>query len=95
MIEVIGDQVVPNTVDNQPLAGTEALARVMGLASVTADFSGSGIVRFVAGNHASFLTPEASPEAFNEMQTETATFAAQNGTLIDIVDPSVILPADQ
>jgi len=95
MIEVIGDQVVPNTVDNQPLAGTEALARVMELASVTADFSGSGIVRFVAGNHASFLTPEASPEAFNEMQTETATFAAQNGTLIDIVDPSVILPADQ
>ena len=95
MIEVIGDQVVPNTVENQFLAGTEALARVMGLPSVSADFSGSGIVRFIAGNHASFLIPDASLEAFNEMQSETAAFAKQNGTLIDITDPSVIQPAGQ
>jgi len=67
----------------------------MGLPSVSADFSGSGIVRFIAGNHASFLIPDASLEAFNEMQSETAAFAKQNGTLIDITDPSVIQPAGQ
>ncbi len=98
MIEVVGDgtetfradTVVPNNVVGAPLAGTEALARVMGLVDVTADTNGSGIVKFTAGNHASLLLPTASLDATVEMQTQLATFAATSGTLIKITNPAVI-----
>jgi len=82
--------VVPNTIDGAALAGTEALARVMGLTSVTADTSGSGIVRFTAGDHGSLLSPAASQAATVEMQTQVATFAASAGTLIKITNADVV-----
>lgn len=89
MIEVIGDATVPNLVPNT-LAGTEVLAALMGLTSVTASTDGSGIVRFIAGDHGSLLSPAASPAATQEMQTQVAAFAATSGTLIRINDTSVI-----
>ena len=97
MMEVVGgnsgqpDQVIPNSVATAPLSGTEPLARVMSLPSVTADVAGSGIVRFVAGTHSSILDPtNDSVEATVEMQKQTVTFAVTNGAAIDITDTSVI-----
>lgn len=90
MIQVNGDVVVPNNIPGAPLAGTEALARVMGLTQVTANTNGSGLVKFTAGNHSSLLSPEGSLEATVEMQTQLATFAASGGALISITDTSVI-----
>lgn len=96
MIEVVGgnsgepDQVIPNSVATAPLSGTEPLAAVMGLSGVSTSTSGSGLVRFVAGDHSSILDPSASLEATVEMQTETATFAATNGSTLLITDTSVV-----
>ena len=102
MMEVVGDeaagipsdQTVPNTVDGAPLAGSTALARVMGLNQVSSDTGEPGIVRFIAGDHGSLLNPAASPAATVEMQTQVAVFARSGGTLIDITDPSVILSSE-
>ena len=94
MIEVIGDQVVPNTVENASLAGTEELARVMGLPAVSATTSGSALVRFIEGDHASILSPEVSLEAFTEMQGQTANFAVSGGTMIQINDATVVQPTE-
>ena len=103
MIEVVGDeaagippdQTVLNTVDGAPFSGSTPLARVMGLPQVSASTIPSGIVRFTAGDHSSFLDPTTSLAATVEMQTQTATFAASGGTLIQILDSSVILSEDQ
>jgi pimeloyl-ACP methyl ester carboxylesterase len=99
MIEVVGgggnlpDQVVPNTVTGAPLSGTEPLARMMGLASITTTTSGvDGIVRFSAGDHSSLLSIEASPSATVEMQSEVAGFMATGGLTIPVTDASVIAP---
>lgn len=96
MIEVVGgnsgepDQVIPNEVATAPLSGTEPLARVMGLSAVSTTSAGSGLVRFVAGDHSSILSPSASLEATVEMQKQTATFAATNGATLLITDTSVV-----
>ncbi len=97
MIEVVGgnsspaDQVIPNTVEGAPLSGTEPMAAVMGLPAVTVGGgSGSGIVRFTAGDHGSILSPQASLEATVEMQTETATFLVTNGDSLPVADGSPV-----
>ena len=90
MTEVIGDTTVPNNVDRAPLVGTDALARVMGLAAISQDTSESGIVRFTEGDHGTLLSPAASLAATVEMQTQVATFAATAGGLIKITNSEVI-----
>lgn len=102
MISVVGDgtpdnlpdQVVPNAVAGAPLSGTEPLAAVMGLASVsetTLDAAGvRGIVRFTEGDHSSLLSPAASLAATTEMQTEMAAFFATFGTALLITDDTVV-----
>jgi len=97
MIEVIGgnsspaDQVIPNAVEGAPLSGTEPLAAVMGLPAVTVGGgSGSGIVRFTAGDHGSILSPQASLEATIEMQIETAKFLASNGDSLPVAAGSPV-----
>ncbi len=100
MIEVVGgnsslpDQVIPNAVADAPLAGTEPLARVMGLTDTTAttvDANGiHALVQFSAGDHSSILRPDASLEATIEMQTQTAAFMASNGTQLPISNGNVI-----
>ena len=93
IIEVIGDQVVPNTVEGASLAGTEELIDVMGLIGVSTTTNiGSAAVRYIEGDHASILSPAASLDAFNEMQIQTATFALTGGTQIAINNPNVVLP---
>ncbi|MGE5624906.1 MAG: hypothetical protein ACM3ZT_05085 [Bacillota bacterium] len=101
MIEVVGgltgasdtcnlpDQVVPNS-------STDLVASLMGLTQVKASALGSAfIVRFLAGDHGSFLSPAlpsncSSSDALlyegvtAEMQTETATFLGSAGTGITI-----------
>ncbi len=102
MIEVVGDgdanlpdQVVPNSVATAPLSGTEPLAAVMGLESITettTDAAGVwGIVRFTEGDHGSILSPAASGAATVEMQTQMATFMATFGTTIPITNAAVVL----
>ncbi len=92
MIEVIGDTTVPNTIAGAPLAGTEALARVMGLASASADTSESAIVRFTEGNHSSLLLTGdgESTAAMDEMQAQTAKFASSSGGLITIANTAIV-----
>jgi hypothetical protein len=97
MTEVIGgnsspsDRVIPNRVEGAPLSGTEPLAAVMSLPAVTVPGgTGSGIVRFTAGDHSSILRPTASLEATIEMQTETATFLATNGAKLPVAAGSPV-----
>jgi len=101
MISVVGDgganlpdQVVPNNVATAPLSGTDPLARMMGLASVsqtTIDATGvRGIVRFTAGDHGSLLSPAASLPAFFEMQSQMATFMGSFGTVLQVSDATVV-----
>jgi hypothetical protein len=102
MIEVIGgagllsDQVIPNSVVDAPLSGTEPLARIMQLTAIDAtvqDPAGiRGIIRFTEGEHRSFLNPLPSPAATLEMQGEMASFMATDGTTLVITNPDVVQP---
>ncbi|MEN8166816.1 MAG: Ig-like domain-containing protein [Pseudomonadota bacterium] len=97
MIEVVSgvdslpDQVIPNEVSSAPLSGTEPLARIMDLASISVTTSGTdGVVRFTLGEHSSMLDPTASLEATVEMQSEIAAFMATMGGTIFISNGDVI-----
>jgi len=102
MIAVIGgagllpDQVIPNSVADAPLSGTEPLARIMPLTAIDATIQDPagirGIVRFTAGEHRSFLSPLPSPAATLEMQAEMASFMAADGTTLVITNPDVVQP---
>ena len=103
LIEVVGngadnlsDQVIPNRVTTSPLAGTEGAVLLLGLPSVSADSTGSGVVRFLAGHHGSLLSPlpeeGVAPDAAmtlratTEMQTQMAVFFSSMGTMIKVSD---------
>ncbi len=101
MISVVGDgdanlpdQVIPNSVSTAPLSGTDPLARVMGLQTITettTDAAGVwGIVRFTAGDHGSILSTTASAAATVEMQTQMATFMSTFGQTIPINNTAVV-----
>jgi len=72
---VLPDQVVLNTVPGAPLSGSSPLAAVMGLGDPVSSNTGgagegvSGLVRFIRGDHGSFIDPTASQAATVEMQT--------------------------
>lgn len=90
MIEVLGDQTIPNFVQNAPFSGTEPMAALLGLQPTTTSVSGGALVRFGSGSHSSFLDPTDSPEATIEMQRQMAIFIQSGGTNLTITDPSVI-----
>ncbi len=94
LIEVIGDTVVPNGQFAGPLFGTEPLIRLLGLSAVGADNATSAApnsaVRFIAGDHGSIIDPTASLDATVEMQTQTASFAATQGTMLSVSDTTVL-----
>jgi Pla-1/cef family extracellular lipase len=103
LIEVVGngadvlpDQVIPNTVQGKPLAGTEALIRALQLPAITqttASTDGtpiSGAVRFIAGDHGSIVDPSASAAATMEMQLQAAGWFTTDATAIPISNPAVI-----
>ena len=102
LIEVVGgagslpDQVVPNSVENAPLAGTEPLAKVMGLKSasrtVRDDKGVRAIVRFNQGDHSSLLKPSALATAgvTAEMQGQMISFLNSEGEELEILYHPVI-----
>ncbi|MBL8246958.1 MAG: Ig-like domain-containing protein [Candidatus Competibacter sp.] len=100
LIEVVGgagspsDQQVPNAVANAPLAGTEPLAKVMGLQSVSrsvADNKGvRGIVRFTQGDHGSIIVPIFSVAATAEMQGQMIKFLQTEGEELEIIYHPVV-----
>lgn len=82
--QVNGDLVVPNGPPEAPLAGTSALARLLGATrlGVGATALGRGYVRHTAGGHVSLLRPEGgAPQVTAEMQTQVITFVLNNGTV--------------
>ena len=87
VIEVLSDVAVPATL-------TDNLARIMGLRDISAtavDAAGvRGIVRFTAGSHSSMFNPFDDRAVTEEMQAQTVTFAASNGTLIRIGNPEIV-----
>ena len=91
------DQVIPNTVANSPLSGTEPLIAALGLSAITSTTVGSGgtgqvrgAVRFVTGTHGSLLDPSASPQATIEMQTEMVAYLGSLGTAVLVQNPLVV-----
>ncbi len=92
--EILGDQVVTNTVAGAPLSGTEPLIRAMGLTSYSESaFNAEGLdaaVRFTAGDHGSLLSPAASPAATVEMQTQMAAFQMSSGTALNVTNTDVV-----
>ena len=100
LIEVVGgdgvpsDRVIPNTVEHAPLAGTEPLAKVMGLQSASRSvWSAAGvraIVRFVQGNHGSIIDPSAAVGATAEMQGQMIGFLQSRGAELEIIYRPVV-----
>lgn len=88
------DQVIPNTtVNSQSFAGTEPLAKFIGLSGVSSTVLGedlSGIVRFISGGHSSLLSPAASAAATTEMQLQAAGFIASGGAAIVVTNEDVV-----
>lgn len=95
------DQVVPNNVMAKapvgtvraPLAGTDPLAAFMGLTPISSTTSNSSLkawLRFTAGDHASILSPAASPAVTTVMQGAMATFLATNGATVSISNTTVV-----
>ena len=73
-----------------PLAGGHPLSQLMGLAKVSQTSAGSGVVRFISGEHQSLLTPAPSVAAMTEMQRQAVAFFATNGQSIVVTDESVV-----
>jgi len=103
LIEVIGDQTIPNSVPTAPLSGTEPLIRLLGLEGADASVSDSGAaVRFTAGGHGSILVPSAEPDTAPtsesiattvEMQRQMAVFAATQGASLPIDNSAGVIQA--
>jgi hypothetical protein len=83
------DQVVPVTT-SLPLAGGQPLADIMGLPKVSSTSQGSGVVRFIAGDHSSLLNPSASAATTLEMQSQAVAFIVTGGASIVVSDTSVV-----
>ena len=109
LIEIAGDgsnlpdQVLPNSVENFPVSGTEPLIANLGLECVDTTTAGSGAVRFSKGHHSSIVSPSEIPSVTDgkaaaatvEMQQQVAAFALTAGkeqANILVQDKSVILP---
>ncbi|HET6546036.1 MAG TPA: hypothetical protein VFG55_04735 [Rhodanobacteraceae bacterium] len=98
--EVVGsdtsppDQVIPNSVPDAPLSGTEPLIATLGLSSITGTTQSAdgirGAVRFIAGEHGSLLDPTDFPAVTAEMQGEMASMLVSGGTAVQVANPSVI-----
>ena len=101
-LEVVGgadsaslpDQVVPNSVADAPLSGTEPLAKVMGLAPVDHSTRNNhgvrAMVRFNQGDHSSLFNPSTSVGATAEMQGQMIQFLHTKGTELEIIYHPVI-----
>lgn len=85
------DQTIPNnTVNSSTFAGTDPLARFIGLEKVSSTTQGNGLVRFISGGHSSLLNPSISAATTAEMQRQAAAFVATSGTTIVITNSAVV-----
>ena len=94
--QVIDDGTVPNVVPGAPLAGSEALNRIMGLngySSTQADPEGfSGVARFLQpADHESMFRPT-YPAVTAEMQGQMASFIVSGGTFVNVANPDLLVP---
>jgi len=81
---VANDAVIPNNAASAPLAGTEAMASLLGTTQLGLGSTGlgRGFVKFTAGGHASLLRPEGgAPQVTAEMQAQVVTFVLNDGTV--------------
>ncbi|MTJ01112.1 VolA/Pla-1 family phospholipase [Idiomarina piscisalsi] len=96
MIEAIGDSVIPNAVENKPLAGTEPLAALLGLEGIsettTPDGNAvSGIVRFGGdAEHGSLVDAGPSAAVTAEMQQQIAFWFASDMMQITISNSDLV-----
>ena len=104
-IEVIGDdngnlpdQTIPNNAfPYAPLAGTDPMLTLMGVQDLNVSalnennqyiVPSNTVSRFTVGKHESILDPE--DIAITEMQTQIASFIGSKGTVIQVIDPSIL-----
>ena len=92
MLQNLGDSVVPNSVATAPLAGTEPLARVLGLETTATEEAGLVVgdrlfTKLNVGVHSSVLSPD---EATVEMQTQIVSFLSSGGAAVQVVDPTLL-----
>jgi hypothetical protein len=94
--QILEDEVVPNVVPGAPLAGSEALNRVLGLSSYSTTQANpdgiKGVARFLQpAPHSSLLLPTV-PTVTAEMQGQMASFIASGGTFVQVGNPDLLLP---
>ncbi|MGM0629914.1 MAG: VolA/Pla-1 family phospholipase [Pseudomonadota bacterium] len=97
MIEAIGDSVIPNAVENKPLAGTEPLAALLGLEGISTTTTSedgtpvSGIVRFGGdAEHGSLVDASASGAVTAEMQQQIAFWFAADMMQLPVTNEEVV-----
>ncbi len=100
---VFGDRTVSNGVPGQPLAGSFAINRLMGLqpyGDTTSDQNGlRGVATFLPpAFHESLFRPvsddppfEVAPEVTKEMQGQAASFLSTGGTFVLVGDPNLLV----
>ena len=89
VIEVLGDTTVPNGPSDY-IASLWELPGVSTTRAVAPPGTVSGIVRFNAGGHSSFLSPAINPAVTTEMQRQMVTYAASRGSAIQITNTGVV-----
>lgn len=97
MIEAVGDGVIPNAVENKPLAGTEPLAALLGLEGISTTTTSTdgapvtGIVRFGGdAEHGSLVDAGPSAAVTAEMQQQIAFWFASDMMQITISNPDLV-----
>lgn len=92
--EIVGEDVIPNSVATAPLSGTEPLIANMGLTQYSESAANpaglDAVVKFSQGAHSSLLSPTSSPATTVEMQRELAAWVVSQGTVLNINDTSVV-----
>ncbi|MFC3117248.1 hypothetical protein [Cellvibrio fontiphilus] len=82
--QINNDAVIPNSASVAPLAGTQAMASLLGTTQLGlgATQLGRGYVKHTAGGHSSLLRPEGgAPQVTAELQTQVVTFVLNNGNV--------------
>ena len=97
--QVQEDGTVPNEIFGSPLAGSEALNRVLGLPSYSTSQANpegySGVARFMQpADHESLFRP-IYPEVTAEMQGQMVTFIGSKGTFVEVGNPDLLVPVMQ
>lgn len=98
VIEAIDDAVIPNSVENKPLAGTEPLAALLGLEGISTTTTSedgttpvSGIVRFGGdAEHGSLVDSSASADVTAEMQQQIAFWFAADMLQLPVTNEEVV-----